>query len=46
MQNELRDALAQDYAAQFVNAVRAQMKVERNEAVIQAMKTRLISSGG
>ena len=35
-----------DYARQFVAAVRADAKTKRNEAAIQATKSRLASSGG
>ena len=46
MQNELAGRAAQDYAQQFVAAVRADMKVKRNEDAIKAVKTRIIASGG
>jgi peptidyl-prolyl cis-trans isomerase D len=45
MQNELQRSVAEDYARQFLAAVRADVKAKRNEAAIQAMKTRLTSSG-
>lgn len=45
MQSELQRSVAEDYARQFVAAVRADVKAKRNEAAIQAMKTRLASSG-
>jgi peptidyl-prolyl cis-trans isomerase D len=45
MQNELADTVAQDYAAQFVAAVRADLKVKRNEKAIQAVKARLVAGG-
>jgi peptidyl-prolyl cis-trans isomerase D len=45
MQNELRDPLSSDYAEEFVAALRNLMKVKRNEAAIQTLKTRLVSSG-
>jgi peptidyl-prolyl cis-trans isomerase D len=45
MQNELQDALAQDYAHQFVAAVRAEMKAKRNEDGIKTEKARLVSGG-
>ena len=45
MQNELRDPLSSDYAEEFVAALRDLMKVKRNEAAIQTLKTRLVSSG-
>lgn len=41
MQNELQQAVSQDYLAQFMAAVRADTKVQRNEAAISAMKQRL-----
>ena len=46
MQNELADALSQDYAQEFVAAVRADMKVKRNEDAIKALKARIVGSGG
>ncbi len=46
MQSELQQSVAEDYARQFVAAVRADVKAKRNEAAIQAMKSRLASSGG
>jgi peptidyl-prolyl cis-trans isomerase D len=46
MQNELTEAVTQDYAAQFMAAVRADMDVRRNQAAIAAEKQRLVSSGG
>ena len=46
MQNELQDALSQDYAQQFIGAVRADMKAKRNEDAIKALKTRITTSGG
>jgi peptidyl-prolyl cis-trans isomerase D len=46
MQNELREAVTQDYAAELMTAVRAEMKARRNESAIAAEKRRLASSGG
>ena len=46
MQNELQQNASDDYARQFVAALREAMKVKRNEPAIQAMKTRLVASGG
>ncbi len=46
MQNELQDALSQDYAQEFVAAVRADMKARRNEDAIKALKARITQSGG
>jgi peptidyl-prolyl cis-trans isomerase D len=45
MQNELQQAIRQDYAAQFVNAIRNDVKVKRNEKAVAAAKQRL-SAGG
>jgi peptidyl-prolyl cis-trans isomerase D len=45
MQGELRRSLSEDYAAQFMSAVRAQMNLKRNESAIQAEKARIRSSG-
>ena len=45
MQNELQQAASQDYAQQFVAAIRADMKVKRNDKAIQAVKTRIATSG-
>jgi peptidyl-prolyl cis-trans isomerase D len=45
MQSELQRSVAEDYAREFVAAVRADVKAKRNDAAIQAMKTRLASSG-
>jgi peptidyl-prolyl cis-trans isomerase D len=46
MQNELQDQVGQDYAQQFLAAVRAEMKVQRNEKAIAAEKARITASGG
>lgn len=43
MQNELQQAVADDYARQFVAAVGAEMKAQRNTAAIQAAKARLLN---
>ena len=45
VQGELNQAMAQDYAAQFVADIKKSMKVKRNEAAIQAYRTRLLTSG-
>jgi peptidyl-prolyl cis-trans isomerase D len=45
MQNELQQAAAQDYASQFLSAIREQMKIRRNESAIAANKQRLITGG-
>jgi hypothetical protein len=41
MQTELRQPMEQEYAQQFVAAMRAEVKVKRNEAAIAALRTRL-----
>jgi len=46
MQSELSDPAAQDYARQFLSAMRSEMSIKRNEAEIQALKARMISGGG
>jgi peptidyl-prolyl cis-trans isomerase D len=46
MQNELQETVAQDYAQEFVAALREEMKARRNEDAIRAMRTRMASSGG
>jgi len=46
MQNDLQQSTPDDYAKQFVAALREQMKAKRNESAIQALKTRLTSSAG
>jgi peptidyl-prolyl cis-trans isomerase D len=46
MQGELRQALSQDYAEQFLNAIKADIKVRRNEGAIEATKKRITSGGG
>ncbi|HEY6047754.1 MAG TPA: peptidyl-prolyl cis-trans isomerase [Sphingomicrobium sp.] len=45
-QTELQDAVSQDYAQEFLAAIRQQMKAKRNETAIQALKVRMQSSGG
>lgn len=45
MQTELQQALAQDYGSQFISAVRAAMKVRRNEEAIAAQKQRILAGG-
>jgi peptidyl-prolyl cis-trans isomerase D len=46
MQGELRQAISQDYAQQFLNAIKADLKVRRNESAIGATKQRITSGGG
>ena len=45
-QSELQSGLSQDYAQQFLGALREQLKTERNESAIQALKTRMMNGGG
>jgi peptidyl-prolyl cis-trans isomerase D len=44
MQGELADPLQQEYAQQFVAAMRAELKVKRNESAINALRARLASA--
>jgi peptidyl-prolyl cis-trans isomerase D len=46
MQNELQQSASDDYAKQFVARLREELKAKRNEAAIQALKARLLTSGG
>lgn len=46
MRAELQQATSDDYARQFVAAIRQDMKTERNEKAINALKQRFLSSGG
>jgi peptidyl-prolyl cis-trans isomerase D len=46
MQTELQQSVSEDYARQFLAAIRTDVKVKRNPSAIQAMKSRLASSGG
>lgn len=45
MQSELQQSLSEDYARQFVAAMRAEMKATTNAAAVQAVKARLASTG-
>jgi peptidyl-prolyl cis-trans isomerase D len=45
VQQEFRQPLAQEYAQQFVTAVRKQLKVQRNEEAIAATRKQLIEGG-
>jgi peptidyl-prolyl cis-trans isomerase D len=46
VQGELGRAVTQDYAEEFLNAVKKQLKVKRNNSAIEAFRTRLATSGG
>jgi len=45
MQSELAEPVQQEYAQQFIAAMRAEMEVKRNDAAIAALKAKLASSG-
>ena len=44
MQTEVQQSTPDDYAKEFVAALREDMHAKRNEAAIQALKTRLTSA--
>ena len=46
MRNELQQSVSQDYAAQFIAAIRAAMNVRRNEEAINAQKQRMATGTG
>ena len=46
MQSELQQAVPQEYAQEFIAAMRSEMKAKRNDSAIQAIKARLVTSGG
>jgi peptidyl-prolyl cis-trans isomerase D len=46
MTRELQGATEDDYARQFLAAIRTTLKVRRNDSAIAALKQRLLSSGG
>ena len=46
MQNELQQAIADDYTREFLAAMRKELVTKRNDSSIQALKTRLLTSGG
>ena len=46
MQNELSQAVADDYAREFLSAMRKELGTKRNESAIQGLKSRMLSSGG
>jgi peptidyl-prolyl cis-trans isomerase D len=45
MQTELQEGVSDEYAREFMAAVRAELKVRRNESAIAAEKARIASSG-
>jgi peptidyl-prolyl cis-trans isomerase D len=46
VQAELGRAASQDYAEEFLAAIKRQLKVKRNNSAIESFRTRLITSGG
>jgi peptidyl-prolyl cis-trans isomerase D len=46
MQGELGRAASQDYAAEFLAAVKRRLNVKRNDSAIEAFRTRLLTTGG
>ena len=46
MQSELQQGFADDYAREFLSAIGQEMNVKRNASAVEAMKSRLASSGG
>jgi len=44
MRNELQQTMSDDYARQFVTAIRADIKVRKNEDAIKAVKQQIFSS--
>ncbi|MEA3079019.1 MAG: peptidyl-prolyl cis-trans isomerase [Sphingomonadales bacterium] len=46
VQGELGRAASQDYADEFLAAIKRQLKVKRNNSAIESFRTRLVTSGG
>jgi peptidyl-prolyl cis-trans isomerase D len=46
MQSELQQGISEDYASEFLAALRQEIGSKRNDSAIQAMKTRMLQSGG
>ena len=46
MQDELQQGISEDYARQFLAAMRQEVGTKRNESAVQSMRARLVSSGG
>jgi peptidyl-prolyl cis-trans isomerase D len=46
MQNQLQQGVSEDYAREFLAAIRKEVGAQRNESAIQAVKSRMVSSGG
>lgn len=45
VQGELGRAVSQDYAEEFLNAIKRQLKIKRNNSAIEAYRTSLATSG-
>jgi peptidyl-prolyl cis-trans isomerase D len=46
VQKEFSDALSQEYAQQFMSAIRKEVGIKRNDAAVEASKKRITASGG
>jgi peptidyl-prolyl cis-trans isomerase D len=46
MQSEMQQAVSEDYAQQFLAAIRKEVGSKRNDSAIQALKNRMRSNGG
>jgi hypothetical protein len=46
MQTQLQGDMSNDYAQEFLAAIRKELKAKRNETAIQAEKTRMANSAG
>jgi len=46
MQTELQQGISEDYAREFLAAIRQEMGARKNDSAIQAMKVRMQNSGG
>ncbi len=46
MQNELQQGISQDYAQEFLAAMRKELGIKRNDRRDPGLKTRMMSSGG
>jgi peptidyl-prolyl cis-trans isomerase D len=46
MESELQQGISEEYARQFLAAMRKEVGVEKNAAAVQSAKTRLLGSGG
>jgi peptidyl-prolyl cis-trans isomerase D len=46
MQSEMQQAVSEDYARQFLAAIRKEVGARRNDGAIQALKNRMRNNGG